>query len=128
MAESVRVFLCFGYAWLSFWALGVWSVVKKFVITAGIFWAVTAWLLWPILPHRGSVTALAAALYLAPAYLLLSIYRGAAIPMRVFVGCATVLLVLIGIRVLYDPLLLYLVCPPVLALGTALARHCATPD
>ena len=103
--------------------------MRKFVTIVGVCWAVSGWLLWPIQPHRGYVTALASALYLAPSYLLLSIYRGAALPMRVFAGCATVFLLLIGTGTIpgrYDPLVLYLVCPPALALGTALVRHYAT--
>jgi hypothetical protein len=101
--------------------------MRKFVLTVGMCWAVAAWLLWPLTPHRGYETALGSAIWLAPSYILLSVYRGATIPIRVFVGCATGFLLLIGIRVIpgrYDPVLLYLVCPPVLALATALARHC----
>jgi hypothetical protein len=94
------------------------AVMKVFVTIIGTCWAIFAWLLWPLTSHLDSTAALFCAIWLAPSYLLLSVFRGTAIPMRVFVASAVLILTLVGLRVIpgrYDILWVYLICPPALA-------------
>ena len=91
------------------------SIVYDLIFVVGGAWAILMWLSWPYTPHRGYMTALMSALYLAPAYLLVSVRRGRGYGMRAFVTVAVVLLIITGTRIVpgrIDLIWAYLCLPP----------------
>jgi hypothetical protein len=100
--------------------------MKRFVTIIGVCWAIFAWCLWFVQPHRGYQTALICGIFLAPSYLFLSAFRATAIPMRIFVASALLILIIVGLRIIpgrYDMIWVYFFCPPALALVVAGCRY-----
>ena len=97
--------------------------MKAFLTVVGSTWAIYGWSLFFFAYHRSYLSAVYAGIILAPSYLVLSVYRGQAIPMRVFVGVTLGFLVVIGTRIVrIDLLSYYLWVPPCLASIVALVR------
>jgi hypothetical protein len=99
------------------------SILQRLSITVGSLWAILAWSYWILTPHRGNQTALIGAVLLAPSYLLITVARRRAVPIRVFVASALLLLMAQGLRIVpgrIDLINLYVLLPPILAILLAL--------